>query len=69
MKQLHGKSLANKINKDNIILVKPFLEARTKAMKHYVSPDLEKKKQTYLFYILASTALNLSVHLKRSPMK
>ena len=68
MKQLHGKSLANKTNKGNTILVKPFLGARTKAMKHYVSPDLEKK-QTYLFYILASTVLNLSVHLKRSPMK
>ena len=42
MKRLHGKSIANKTNSDNIILMKPFLRARTKAMKHYVSPDLEK---------------------------
>ena len=39
MKLLHGKSLANKTNKGNIILVKPFLGAHTKAMKHYVNPD------------------------------
>ena len=42
MKHLHGKSIANKTNSDNIIQAKPFLGARTKAMKHYVSPDLEK---------------------------
>ena len=36
----HGKSIANKSSSDNIILVKPFAGARTKAMKHYVSPDL-----------------------------
>ena len=42
MKHLHGKSIANKTNSDNIIHAKPFLGARTKAMKHYVSPDLEK---------------------------
>ena len=43
MKHLHGKSLAHKTKKDNIVLVKPFLGARTKAMEHYVSPDLKKK--------------------------
>ena len=42
MKHLHGKSIVNKTSKDNIILVKPFPRARAKAMKHYVSPDLEK---------------------------
>ena len=40
MKHLHGKSIANKTFSDNIILVKPFHGARTKAIKHYVSPDL-----------------------------
>ena len=43
VKRLHGKSIANVTSCDNIILVKPFPEARTKVMKHYVSPDLEKK--------------------------
>ena len=43
MKHLHGKSLAHKTKKDNIVLVKPLLGARTKAMEHYVSPDLKKK--------------------------
>ena len=43
VKHLHGKSIANKTSRDNIILVKPFPGAHTKAMKHYVSPDLEKK--------------------------
>ena len=38
---LHGKSIANKANNDNIILVKPL--ARTKAMTYYVIPDLERK--------------------------
>ena len=37
---MHRKSVANKTNSDNIILVKPFPGARTKAMKHYVGPDL-----------------------------
>ena len=60
VKRLHGKSIARKTNSDNIILVKPFPGARTKAMKH-VSPDV--------FYILPPTTVNLSVHLKRSPMK
>ena len=68
VKHLHGKCIANKTSRDNIILVKPFPGARTKAMKHYVSPDSEKS-QTWLFYILAPTTLNLSVHLKRLPMK
>ena len=40
VKHLHGKSIANKTSRDNIILVKPFPGARTKAMKHYVSPDV-----------------------------
>ena len=44
MKHLHGKSVANKTNSDNIILLKPFQGACTKAMKHHVSPDLGKKK-------------------------
>ena len=44
VKHLHGKSIANKTNSDNIIHVKLFLGARTKAMKHYVSPDLEKNR-------------------------
>ena len=43
VKHLHGKSITNKSSSDNIILVKPFPGARTKAMKHYVSPDLENK--------------------------
>ena len=43
VKYLHGKSIANITSCDNIILVRPFPAARTKAMKHYVSPDLEKK--------------------------
>ena len=34
VKHLHGKPIANKTNSDNIVLVKPFLGARTKAMKH-----------------------------------
>ena len=42
---MHGKSIANVTSCDNIILVKPFPEARTKVMKHYVSPDLEKKPE------------------------
>ena len=41
VKHLHGKSITNKTGNDNIILVKPFLGARTKAMKHYVSPDFK----------------------------
>ena len=43
MKHLHGKSIANETSRDNIILAKPFLGARTKAMIRYVSPDVEKK--------------------------
>ena len=42
MKHLHKKPIANKTNSDNIILVKAFPGARTKAMRHYVGPDLEK---------------------------
>ena len=40
---MHEKSIANKTNSDNIILGKPFPGACNKAMKNYVSPDLEKK--------------------------
>ena len=43
VKHLHGKSIANKTTRNNIILVKSFPGVRTKAMKHYVSPNLEKK--------------------------
>ena len=43
MKHLHGKFISNKTSRDKIILVKPFPGARTKAIKHYVSPDLEKR--------------------------
>ena len=39
VKHLHAKSVANKTNSDNIILVKPFPGARTKTMEHYVSPE------------------------------
>ena len=39
VKHLLGKPIANKTSHDNIILVKPFPGARTKAKKHYVSPD------------------------------
>ena len=46
----HGKSIANKSSSDNIILVKPFARARTKAMKHYVSPDLEKKADLVILH-------------------
>ena len=47
---MHGKSIANKTSRDNIILVKPFLGARTKAMNHYVSPDLEKKPDIVILH-------------------
>ena len=50
MKHLHGKSIANKTSCDNIILVKPFSGAHTKAMKHYVSPDLEKKPDLVILH-------------------
>ena len=50
MKHLHGKSIANKTNSSNIILVKPFPGARTKAMKHYVSPDVEKKPDLLILH-------------------
>ena len=50
MKHLHGKSIANKTNRDNIILVKTFSGARSKAMKHYVSPDLEKKPDLVILH-------------------
>ena len=42
MKQLLGRYIANKISSDNINTVMLFQGAHTKAMEHYVSPDLEK---------------------------
>ena len=68
VKYLHGKSIANKTSSDNIILVKPFPGARTKAMKHYASSDLEKS-QTELFYIPAPTTLDPSIYQKRASMR
>ena len=50
VKHLHGESIANITSRDNIILVKPFPGARTKAMKHYVSPDLEKKPDLVILH-------------------
>ena len=50
VKHFHGKSIANKTNSDNIILVKPFPGSRTKAMKHYVSQDLERKSDLVILY-------------------
>ena len=47
---MHGKSIANKTSRDDIILVKPFPGARTKAMKHYVSPNLEKKPDLIILH-------------------
>ena len=50
VKHLYIKSAANKTNSDNVILVKPFPRAFTKAMKH-INPDLEKKtKPSYSTY-------------------
>ena len=57
--------LANKTSSDNIILVKPFPGARTKAMKYYVNPDLEKKSEQV---ILHNATHDLSVHLKSPPV-
>ena len=42
MKHLPEKFIANKTNRDNMILVKQFPGAQTKATKHYVSSDSEK---------------------------
>ena len=50
VKHLHGKSIANKTSRDNIILVKPFPGARVKDMKDYVSPDLEKKPELVILH-------------------
>ena len=44
-KELFAWKIYYKSSKDNIILVKPFPEAHTKAMKYYASPDLEKKSR------------------------
>ena len=41
VKHLHG-SFKNKTNKDNIILFRRFRGARTKSMKKYATPDVEK---------------------------
>ena len=42
MKHLPEKFIANKTNRDNMILVKQFPGDQTKATKHYVSSDSEK---------------------------
>ena len=68
MKYLYEKSIGNKTSSDNIILVKPFSGICTNTMKHYVSPDLERKPDPVILSVLAPTTLNL-FHLKRSPMK
>ena len=39
---MYGKSIENKTDSYNVILVKPFPGAHIKAMKYYVSLDLEK---------------------------
>ena len=49
---LHGKSITNNANSDNIIFVKPL--ARTKAMKYYVIPDLERKSDL----VILDTGIN-----------
>ena len=64
VKHLCRKSIANKTNIDNKVLVKPFPGASTKALKHCVRSELEK-----IDLVILSTTLNLSIHLKRSPMK
>ena len=60
MKHLHGKSIANKASRDSIILVKPFAGARTKAMKHYVSPDLEKKPDLVILHTSTNNLKSVS---------
>ena len=47
------KTIVSKTSSDNIILVKTFPGALTKAMKHYVSPDLEANPD--LVYVHTST--------------
>ena len=51
MKHLHGKSVENKTSSDIIILVKQFPGLRTKAMKHYVDSDSEKKPDLLIEHI------------------
>ena len=50
VKHLQGQYIATKTSSDNIILMKPFLGARTKTMKHYLSLDLEKNRPSYSTY-------------------
>ena len=50
MKHLHGKSIANKTKEENIILMKSFPGARTKAIKHYVNSDLDKNPDLVIIY-------------------
>ena len=69
MKQLHEKSIGNKTNSDNTILMKSFSGARTNTIKHYASPDLETKPDLVILCVLAPTTLNFLVYLKRSPIK
>ena len=47
---MHGKSNANETSRDNIILLKPFPGAWTKAMKHYLNPDLEIKPDLVILH-------------------
>ena len=69
MKHLPEKPIANKTNSDNIILVKPFLAAGTKAMRHYVGSDLEKLPDIVIVHTGTNDLSPFSVHLKRSPIK
>ena len=68
MKYLHGKSIANKTSRDNIILGNPFPGARTKAMKHYVSPDLEKKPDLVILHTSTNELKSVSSP-EETPMK
>ena len=57
---MHGKSIANKTSCDNIILVKPLPGARTKVLKHYVSPDLEKKPDLVILHTVTNDLKSVS---------
>ena len=57
---MHEKSIANKTSRDNIILVKLFPGASTKAMKDYVSPDLEKKPDLVIQHTSTNDLKSLS---------
>lgn len=40
---MHGTSITSKTSSDNIVLVKPFPGACTNTVKHFLSPEIEKK--------------------------